>query len=81
MSKKHFKQLISFYKPYRGLFAADMLCALVKAAVSLVIPLGVRYIAGQFLASGNGRIAPVLWTGLGLLVLVAVKVFCDYFYD
>lgn len=70
-----------FYKPYRGIFAADMLCALAKAAISLMIPLGVRYIADQLLETGAGQVSRVVWMGLGLLALVAVKTFCDYFFD
>jgi len=81
LSKKHFKQLILFYKPYCGIFAADLLCAVAKAAISLIIPLGVRYIANRLLGTGAGTVSQVMWMGLGLLALVAVKAFCDYFFD
>ncbi len=79
MSKKDYKQLLSFYKPYRWLFACDLLCSLIRAGVALLIPLGVRAISGRFLSSGS--VSGILWTGLGLLALGGIKAFCDYFYD
>ena len=37
-TKKHtLKQILSFYKPYKGLFAADLLCSLIAAAIGLVL--------------------------------------------
>lgn len=81
MNKKHFKQLMMFYKPYQGIFAADLLCAVAKAAISLMIPLGVRYIANRLLETGAGQVSRVAGMGLGLLALAAVKTFCDYFFD
>ena len=38
------KMLAGYYKPYRGLFFADLFFAFLGAAVTLVIPLMVRYI-------------------------------------
>lgn len=37
------KMLAGYYKPYRGLFFADLFFAFLGAAVTLVIPLMVRY--------------------------------------
>ena len=36
-SKK--KKLSAYYKPYKGLFLADMVFAMIGAAITLVIPL------------------------------------------
>ncbi len=38
------KKLASYYRPYLGLFFADMFFAILGAAITLVIPLIVRYI-------------------------------------
>lgn len=81
MSKKHFKQLIAFYKPYGGLFAAVLLASAAASAVALVLPLGVRYIADTLLTGGGERFAEVLWAGLGLAALVGVQAACTHFYD
>ena len=46
---KNLKKMISYYKPYLGVFWADMFFATVSAAVALVIPLVIRYgTAGDF---------------------------------
>ena len=38
------KKFFSYYRPYRGLFLADMLCAFVVAAITLILPLCARFI-------------------------------------
>ncbi|WP_322171026.1 ABC transporter ATP-binding protein [Acutalibacter caecimuris] len=81
MSKKQFKELISFYKPYQGLFVADLLCALATVGIALLIPLGVRAVADSLLDSGPEEIPSVLWAGLGLAALVLLQTLCTYFYD
>lgn len=81
MSKKHFKQLISFYKPYRGLFAADLLCALAVSGIALAVPLGVRYMANHLLGAGTPDVPRLVGMGLGLAALVLVQAACTYFYD
>lgn len=81
MTKKNLKELLSFYKSYRWLFAADLICALVQALISLAIPLGVRYIADHLLGSGFERPSALIGAGLGLLALVALQSLCIYFYD
>lgn len=81
MSKKSFKQLISFYRPYRGLFFADLLAAAIASATALLLPLGVRRIADSLLTGGSARAAEVLWVGAGLAALVGLRAGCTYFYD
>ena len=39
---KNFKKMLSYYKPYRCIFWADMFFATVSAAVALAIPLVIR---------------------------------------
>ncbi len=79
MNKKNLKLLLSFYRPYRGLFAADLICSLAAAAIALAVPLGVRYIADTLLDAGDFSL--VLRAGLALAALVAVQALCTYFYD
>ena len=38
------KKFLSYYKPYFGLFFADMACALIVSAITLLLPLCARYI-------------------------------------
>lgn len=82
-TKKHtLKQILSFYKPYKGLFAADLLCSLIAAAIGLVLPLGAGYITDNVLA-GDLSAAPgkILGVGALLLVLVLMQALCSYFMD
>lgn len=82
-TKKHtLKQILSFYKPYKGLFAADLLCSLIAAAIGLVLPLGAGYITDNVL-TGDLSAAPgkILGVGALLLVLVLVQALCSYFMD
>ena len=43
------RKFISYYKPYRGLFFADIICALIVSITTLLIPLCVRYITKNIL--------------------------------
>ena len=76
------KKLLSFYKPYKGIFFADLLCSLIAAAIGLILPLGAGYITDNIL-SGDLSAAPerILKTGGLLLVLVLVQALCSYFMD
>ncbi len=81
MNKTYFYKLISFYKPYWGLFTADLLSALTASGIALVLPLGIRYIADHLLENGFNQPAQILWAGLALAVLVLVQALCTYFKD
>lgn len=73
MSKK-MKKLLSYYKPYRGLFIADLFFALISAAITLVYPMIVRYITNTVLvkyeiAQASPIIIKLLFLMLGLLLM------------
>lgn len=44
MMSDNFKKMLSYYKPYRAVFWADMFFAMISAAVALAIPLVIRYV-------------------------------------
>ena len=44
---KTLKRLVSYYKPYKGLFFSDLFFAILGAGITLVIPLIVRYITSS----------------------------------
>lgn len=76
------KKFLSYYKPYLGLLVADLLCAIVVSAITLVLPLGARYITVDIL-QGNlpdatGQIYAV---GGVMLALVVVHTLCNTFVD
>ena len=74
------KTLLSFYKPYKGLFFADLGCSLIAAAIGLILPLGAGYITDNVLTA-----SPTPWqilrVGLLLVLLVAIQAGCNYFMD
>lgn len=72
--------MFSYYKPYRGIFWADMFFALVAAAVSLAIPLIVRYITSQVVYFGaQEALHTIMRLGIVMLVLIAVQFYGNYF--
>ena len=80
--KSYFKwgEFLSYYKPFRGIFTADMFFAFLGALTTLVIPLIVRYITGTVVYLPKGEILPkILFLGGVMIILVAVQCFSNYF--
>ena len=76
------RKFLSFYTPYKGLFVADMTCAFVVAAISLLLPLGVRYITNDVLQNGlQDALRQIYFVGAGMVVLIAVQAACLFFVD
>lgn len=75
------KKFFSYYKPYKGLFFADMACALGAAAISLVYPLIVRYITNDILINYeiSEAIRIILLLALAMLGLALLELFCNFF--
>lgn len=75
------KKFFSYYRPYLGLFAADMVCALGAAAISLVYPLIVRYITNDILINYEISEAMhiILKLALAMLGLAGLEMFCNFF--
>lgn len=76
------KKFFSYYRPYTGLLLADMGCACVVAAITLALPLCMRYITHNLLESGApdalGRIYAM---GALMVALVAVYALANIFVD
>jgi ATP-binding cassette subfamily B protein len=76
------KKFFSFYKPYRLLFTADISCASITALIALVLPLCIRYITGEALASGIAGAAPLIFrTLLIMLGLILIQTVTGIFFD
>lgn len=74
------KKLSAYYKPYKGLFLADMVFAMIGAAITLVIPLMVRYITGTVvLLPIEEASSTIIRLGIFLVLLVIVEGYCNYF--
>lgn len=74
------RQLAGYYRPYRGLFLADLFFAVLGAAVTLAIPLIVRYITSNVIVLPGGEaLRKILWLGALMVGLVALEFFCNFF--
>lgn len=76
------KKFLSYYKPYLGLFLADMACAFIVAAITLILPLCARYITKNVLAGNMPNALEQIYTmGALMLALVVVHTACNIFID
>lgn len=74
------KRLLGYYKPHRGIFAADMFFAVLGAVVSLILPLIVRYITGNLTDwSGQEAVQNILILGGIMLGLVLIETYSNFF--
>lgn len=74
------KKLTAYYKPYMKLFWADMFFAMLGAAMTLIIPLIVRYITGTVIEQPLEEASKmIIRLGILMIVMVAVEGFCNYF--
>ena len=76
------KKFLSYYKTYLGLFFADMACAFVVSAITLILPLCIRYITKNVL-EGNmpNALNQIYMMGAVMLALVVVYTVCIIFVD
>ncbi len=74
------KKLISYYKPYLGLFCADMFFATLSAGIALTIPLIVRYVTNTLIyLPADVILSKIVTVALILLVLIGLDFFCKFF--
>lgn len=78
--KEKLKKLIAYYKPYKALFFSDMFFAILGAVVTLVLPLLIRYITNEVVYFEGSRIkGTIVMLGIGMLGLVALEFFCNFY--
>lgn len=71
------KRFISYYKPHKGLFAADMLCSFLVAFCDLFFPMISGDIIDKYIPDRNLRLL-VIW-GIALLLIFVFKAVLNYF--
>ncbi|MGC1398029.1 ABC transporter ATP-binding protein [Candidatus Binatus sp.] len=76
-------KFLSYYKPYRWLLLADLLCAIVISAAALLLPVCANFIAKNLLATeGAPRALHRIYSlGVLMLALVALQTLCTLFVD
>ena len=76
------KKFLSYYKPYMGLFFADIACATIISAILLLLPLCARYITTNLLESTLPyALDHIYLMGVLMLVLVGIHTLCTMFVD
>jgi len=77
--KGRFKKFISYYKPYKRLFITDMICAMIAAGITLIFPIITRHITGVILVQEPVDIDTIYMLGFGMIVLVIIEFFCNFY--
>jgi ATP-binding cassette, subfamily B, bacterial len=77
------KKFLSYYKPYRGLLIADLLCAIIISAAALLLPVCANFITKNLLAKQGapGTLDKIYELGAAMLALVALQAVCNLFVD
>lgn len=77
---KNIKKMLCYYKPYMGVFLADMLFALVASMTTLVIPILVRYITQTVIHRPMAQALHMIYLlGAIMIFLVIIECFCKYY--
>ena len=78
--KEKLKKLFAYYGPYQKLFYSDMFFAILGAAVTLIIPLVVRYITNEVVYFEAAEAEKsILLLGASLVALVLLEIFCNFY--
>ena len=78
--KQNLKKMISYYKPYLGVFFTDMFFALLAAVAALVIPLIVRYITSTVVyLPEQDAVKTIGKLALFMVALVAIQCYSNYY--
>lgn len=81
-ARSRFKKFLSYYRPYLGLLLADMACAFILSAVTLILPQGAKYITQQVLQeNAPDALSQIVAVGALMLGLVAVHTLCSFYVD
>lgn len=74
------KRFIHYYRPYKWIFIADMVCVVIASAVDLTFPQVLNLLTKDlFTLSPEVIMRAIIWVGAGLLGLYLLRYFCMYF--
>ncbi len=78
--KENLKKMISYYKPYKKVFFADTLFAIIASIVALIIPLVVRYITSTVVhMNPQQAFKQIMYIAIAVFVLIIIQIYCNYF--
>jgi ATP-binding cassette subfamily B protein len=77
---KNIMRFIAYYKPYKLLFFADMLCALIVSAVDLIFPILVRILLDNGISNPNGLAFDlIIKFAVIMIIMRVIEYFANYF--
>lgn len=80
-TRSHLRRFLAYYKPYRRLFAVDLLLIVISSAAFLLFPLVSGYLTGEVLSSfDEGTQRRLLLCGAVLLALILICSACNVCY-
>ncbi len=71
------KRFVSYYKPYKGMFALDMTASLFISLIGMIYPMITRVMLNDYVV--NSKLKQLIYAGVLLLVLYAVRMGLRYF--
>ena len=71
------KKFISYYKPYRGLFFADLIVATIATLCNLIYPMMTRNLVNEAIPNNDIKVIGIF--AIVLIILYLVKAGCTYF--
>lgn len=78
--KQNLKKMLSYYKPYMGIFWADMFFAALSAAIALSLPLVIRYVTSTLIYLDTAEILQQIKViAVVLLLMVAIDWYSKFF--
>ena len=75
-----FKRFIAYYAPYKGLFYADLCCAVIVSLVDLAFPQLLKlFTKDAFIHSPEEYMNVIAFIGVGMVVMYLIRFGCQYF--
>ena len=74
-----FRRFIAYYRPYKGTFVLDMVCAFVYSICGLAYPILTRYVLNVYVPQGRQALVPVIVSCAVLFGVYLVRAAMDYY--
>ena len=77
---ENLKKLVSYYKPYKKVFLADMFFAIMASFIALLIPLVVRYVTAKVIYMPAEQVVKtMIIIAIVVGILILFKCYCNYY--
>lgn len=77
---ENLKKLVSYYKPYKKVFLADMFFAIMASFIALLIPLVVRYVTAKVIYMPAEQVViTMIIIAIVVGILILFQCYCNYY--